>query len=179
MVDSTFDYSGYYLIVLASFTVETNQYAVVSKMLQDCWSKHIVNVNVLVTQAINSDAIIMYTYFPFTQSVCEQAFPVAVRHFANNKFDNSSQLFADKAKNLHKCKIIVSSGENLPYSIFAVNENGQQVINGVDGRILGCLSRRMNFTPHIRHIERRYNSSEYVLNSVSKYVLKRQMMIAI
>lgn len=158
---SSFDYSGYYLIVLTPLTSKSAQYEMASKILQDCWSKAIINVNLLM-QDLQSTPI-MYTYFPFAESHCEQVIPVVLRRFTGN--ESPPQLFVNKVKNMHKCKVRTIISGFQPFLMFSFNELGEYSAGGVDVNFLRSLSERMNFTSYIRH-RSRINSSHAILQSV-------------
>lgn len=165
MDDSIFDYAGYYLIVLTQYSSKSEQSEVVLKILSDCWSKYIVNVNIIAPFETYAKAII-YTYFPFTQSHCEQVIPVDVNFFINNSLTNNSQIFADKLENMHKCEIIVSLAQFQPFTIVKWKPNGDYLIDGIDGHILGVISDMMNFTTTVKYITEGYDLAQTVLDTV-------------
>lgn len=168
MDDLVFDYKGYYLIVLTQLFPKSKQYEIVLKILSDCWSKYIVNVIILTPFENHSNAII-YTYFPFTQSHCEQVIPVDINYFIINSFVNDTEMFADKLENMHKCEIIVSTAQYEPFTFIKSKSNGEFLIDGIDGQILGVIADMMNFTTKIKYIKEGYNLAENVLDTVSEY----------
>lgn len=166
MTASGFDYSGYYSIVWTPLVSKPIQYEMASKILQDCWSMAIINVNLLM-QDLQSRSI-MYTYFPFAQSHCGQVIPVVLHRFIGNEFEALPQLFVDKVKNMHKCKVTTIISGFQPFLMFSFNELGEYYASGVDVNFLRSLSERMNFTSYVRH-RSRINSSHAILQSVKYF----------
>lgn len=146
MTNISFDFSGYYLIVLTQLMPQPMQIETISKILSDCWSKHIVNVNVLFP--LHSETV-MYTYFPFTRSHCDRVVPVVLHHFKGDQYENVPELFVDKSGNMHKCQINLTTIETIPFTEHSKNIDGEQITTGIDVKILDVIADRLNFSSRI------------------------------
>lgn len=148
MTDKTFDFTGYFTIVLTENL--RNQYDIITKTFEDCWQLHITNVIFLVTIDVQRKTAI-YTYFPYTQFHCESVAPVILNYFiANNSFlYATSPLFPSKTRNLHRCPLTVATFTFIPYIFLEKYKNGTIYIDGIDGITFRVLGQRLNFTPII------------------------------
>lgn len=143
----SFDYTGYYTIVVTVFN-ETND-EIIKNILQDCWERRIINVNVLVPQNGQTTEATLYTYFPFTSSYCEKVTPVIWNQFESGHFVHQKrEFFPRKTNNLYQCSLIVVAVE-IPPHIFlrGFHSNKTIVVEGIDANLVYVLSEKMNFTP--------------------------------
>lgn len=161
---STFDYAGFYLIVLTESMPD--QFEVISKILHDCWSLYIVNVNVLCISKDDSD-VAMYTYFPFDKMGCEQVNPVVVNGFVNNVFIRPVDLYPNKFRNMHNCKVIVAAMDFPPYTIVTKDDDDNYVLSGIEGNILQLIAQRMNFSLEINSVSLSYDQPDILFEMVS------------
>ncbi|XP_037040010.1 uncharacterized protein LOC119077005 isoform X3 [Bradysia coprophila] len=139
-----FDYTGLFAIILTESY--RNQYTIITRVLQDCWSLHIANVIVLAPIEVKTRAAI-YTYFPYTLYHCEMVAPVISNYFVHNSFQYEADFFPQKLKNLYKCPLHVATSEEIPYMFLIRQEDGTIYTDGIDGIIFRVLSQRLNFTP--------------------------------
>ncbi|KAG4076488.1 hypothetical protein HA402_014452 [Bradysia odoriphaga] len=152
MTAETFDYSGYYTIVI---TAEFNQMnaGIVKNILQDCWQRQITNVNVLVLQRRSERTVVtLYTYFPFTPFYCENVVvPLIWNYFYVDHFVHTKkELFPPKMKNLYQCPLTIVTVEIRPYIFLRgiiQSNNSITLVDGIDARLMYVLSQRMNFKP--------------------------------
>lgn len=141
----SFDYSGYYTIVVTEFT-ETNS-SIIQNILEDCWERHIINVNILVPQKDTRSQVRLYTYFPFTPFNCEKVRPVIWNYFDEGRLVYlNKQLFPHKIKNLYQCPLTVVTVEIPPYIfIGGVHTNNTLTVQGIDANLINLLAEEMNF----------------------------------
>ncbi len=126
-----------------------DQTTIVRSILHDCWKAVNLNSNVLTYESPgNVDNLILYTYFPFTQSHCGIVVPVIWNHFRNGHFVNSNhQLFPIKTENFHRCPISILVCPLQPYIFVTKNySNGLYEFAGSEYNLLQALSERINFT---------------------------------
>lgn len=142
MKESSYDYTGFYTIVLTESS--RYQYETITKILQDCWILHITNVIVVVSIHPQARAAV-YTYFPFTQFHCEQVAPVILNYFLDDHFLYDAPLFPRKVRNLYMCPLLVAAYEQIPFMMLTLRPNGTYYTDGIDGVIVRVLSQQMRF----------------------------------
>lgn len=74
MTPIQFDYQGYYLLVLTTYSNE--QYQIMTNIFETLWAAYITNVNIIWLAPQNDNEAIMYTYFPYTSFFCGKAVPI-------------------------------------------------------------------------------------------------------
>lgn len=163
--ENLFDYTGFYTIVLTESW--RDQYIIISKILNDCWSVYITNVVIVASMGSELDSrSAIYTYFPYTTFHCEKVAPVILNYFINNTFLYDIDHFPDKLKNLHKCPLTVVTHNVTPFMILYKNDNGQGYrTEGIDGITFRVLSQQLNFTPVI-NVPDRVNGNAYFMEMV-------------
>lgn len=140
----TFDYSGYYLVVLAGDHQAVQREAIIDDILHAAWSKYLTNVNVVAARDNETDSDV-YTYFPFSSGRCEMVKPVILPQ-------NDKIFFPDKFKNMHRCQVLVTPIEFIPYLIFNRSSDGRYTLAGIEGQLMDLLANFFNFTLVIRHV---------------------------
>lgn len=150
MTEKTFDYRGYYLIIITEVH-PTNQQNIILNVLRDCWSLYIANVYIL-TIPNRSPEVTMYTFFPFTENHCDHVDPVIVNNGNGTDFNSSLEIFVDKFENMHKCNIIATVSDYRPYTIITPSSNGTYTLDGIEGLLIHELKRTMNFTLILKNI---------------------------
>lgn len=144
MSDTSFDYTGFYTILL---TEVSQQPHVVSKILRDCWSLYISNVHILAATTDEATAM-LYTFYPYTPDHCEQVKPAIQNYFMNDSFVlPDDQMFPEKFRNFHKCSLRLSTYNLTPYMILTPQPNGSFHTDGIDGITFRVISQQLNFTP--------------------------------
>ncbi|XP_055910416.1 uncharacterized protein LOC129944777 [Eupeodes corollae] len=121
----------------------------IRNILEYCWSNYMINVNVVIQTAAGD--IIVYTYFPFNESHCNEVIPVEINRFQNGVMVNPD-LFPEKLQNMHKCPVRVTPFHTPPFFSLNDRRNGttdDEAINGFEGLLLRELSLLMNFTIEI------------------------------
>lgn len=154
MSDTRFNYAGLYTVVLTESS--SYQYETISRILQDCWARHITNVVVLVSIHPYAQTAI-YTYFPYTRFHCEAVAPVILNYFSGAHFQTnlSVDFFPNKIRNMHACPLRLALYELVPHMFLHVSRfaNGtvKKVlgIDGIDGITIQVLAERLNFTMNI------------------------------
>lgn len=144
MTMETFDYTGYYTIVLTEHSSDYQH--TITKIFEDCWSIYITNTNVLVPTD-DYENILLYTYFPYTPVHCESVVAVVHDYFEDQKFTRNSPIFPDKLRNFHKCPIRVAMYNFEPFTILTRQPNASYHIDGIEGIVFRVISQRLNFTP--------------------------------
>ncbi|KAG4066557.1 hypothetical protein HA402_007193 [Bradysia odoriphaga] len=160
-----FDYTGFYTIVLTKLW--RNQYIIISKILNDCWSVYITNVMIVVSMESELDSrSAIYTYFPYTLHHCEKTAPVVLNYFINNSFLYDTDHFPDKLKNMYKCPLTLVTHNVTPFMILYRNHNDRSYrTEGIDGITFRVLSQQLNFTPIIE-VPNKTNGSSYFMEMV-------------
>lgn len=163
--DSLFDYTGFYTIVLTES--RRNQYMIINKILNDCWSLYITNVVIVAPMGSELDSrSAIYTYFPYTVFHCEKVAPVILNYFINNTFLYATDHFPDKLKNMHRCPLTLVTQNLLPFMILYENENGRYRTEGIDGTTFQVLSEHLNFTPIVVVPPHQMNGNSYFMEMV-------------
>lgn len=140
-----FDYQGFYLIVLTTYSDQ--QYQTMADMFEYLWAQYIVNINVIWLTPHNDNEAIMYTYYPFTRFFCGKTFPIQLNQFRFGEWLHSETMFfPDKVSNLHGCPLTVSTVRTPPFMILTEKDDGGILTDGIDGILLRVLSQRINFT---------------------------------
>lgn len=142
MKTTTFDYSGFYTIILTKQIGDP--YQVVRKIFEDCWTLYIANANLLV-QADDLETILLYTFFPFKPKKCEDIEPVIHDYFVNNAFAHNAEIFPNKFHNFYKCPLKISLFEIQPYMILKQQPDGSYETEGLEGTMLRFISEKLNF----------------------------------
>lgn len=143
MTADTFDYSGFYTIILTEHTDDCQE--TITKILADCWTHYITNVNVL-TPTEDYETILLYTYFPYTSEYCELVRPIVHDFFENDTFLSDAELFPDKFQNFYQCPLLMST-YNFPPFMILNKTNGTYCTDGLEGKIFRTMAKRLNFTP--------------------------------
>lgn len=166
---AAFDFSGYYLILLADFS--SNRLDAVARIFRDCWSLHITNTNVLVLNDDESDAAI-YTYFPFKPTRCDNIMPVLIEGYANRNHKMSNDYFVDKFRNFYGCPLFVATTIHPPYTMVLKNDSGRYELEGIEANLLNSLARLMNISLIEKSIPIKVDyidSTKVAMNMVKKY----------
>lgn len=140
-----FDYNGKFVVALT--TVKYNK-TIIKKILHDCWTKRIVNVIVLQPSS-NQCKVLLYTYFPYTSTHCEQVKPVEYNFLETDLFAIDKSHFPFKLSNLYQCSLRISSYNLPPHMILTASDSDSSIIHtdGIDGITLRTLSQKLNFHP--------------------------------
>lgn len=147
-----FKYNGFYTIVLTKADQDTaDLYEITTKILQDCWTKYIVNV-VIVWPSLSTqiDETDIYTYFPYTPYHCERVHPVLLDQYHNGSFLMNQQLFPIKLNNMYLCPLTISSILFYPYIHEVRDQTGGKRFDGLDVQVVDALANHLNFTYTIK-----------------------------
>ena len=147
-----FEYQGYYLIVLTTYSYQ--QYQIMVDIFEYLWAEYIVNVNVIWLAPENDNEAIMYTYYPYTSFFCGKAYPIQLNQFRFDKWLHSEDnFFPNKVSNLYGCPLIVATVVTPPFMLIKEMEDGRVITDGIDGILIRVLSQRMNFTIDLVKLE--------------------------
>lgn len=145
MTNINYDYTGFYTIVLTEYGDDWQE--TVTRILKDCWSISIANVNILI-QTENNETISLYTFFPYTLNYCEHIEPIVHDYFINGTFVNNSPIFPDKFRNFFKCPIHLSTYQLPPFMMLSEQQpNGTYLTGGIEGIMFNTMATHLNFTP--------------------------------
>lgn len=158
------DYDGYYLLVLTE--VPPDHPNVINRIFRDCWAVHLINVYVLAPIEYPTVGITMFTFFPFTETHCNQVYPVVVNHYHNGAFTAKLNVFADKFKNMHKCNLFVAMSHYLPFTTLRTDDGNRSALAGIEGMLLDVIAHSMNFSYTVLYIPSKLGSGETLLNMV-------------
>lgn len=144
MTVDTYDYTGFYTIVLTEYTDDLLK--TIGKILKDCWSLYIANANIL-SPTQDYQTVHLYTYFPYTSEHCGGVVPMIYDHFVNGSFVQNITIFPNKLDNLFECPLVISTYNFPPLVILKPQSNGTYFLDGIEGTVLRVIAKRMNFTP--------------------------------
>lgn len=147
-----FEYQGFYLIVLTTYSYQ--QYQTMLEIFGYLWAEYIINVNIIWMTPENDNEAIMYSYFPYTSFFCGKVFPTQINQFRHGEWlHKNSHWFPEKVKNLHGCSLRVATVSSAPFMILKSDESGKLTPDGIDGVLLRVLSQRMNFTVDLEQMD--------------------------
>ncbi|XP_070500698.1 ionotropic receptor 21a-like [Chironomus tepperi] len=140
-----FEYQGFYLIVLTTYTYE--QYSIMTNIFKFLWTEYIVDVNIIWNTAQNNNEAFMYTYFPFTNFYCGKSYPVQLNQYSFGRWlNNQSTKFPNKMSNLHTCPLTAAVIQTGPFMRVINKTDGTIQLDGIEGTVLSVVSELMNFT---------------------------------
>uniref|UniRef100_A0A182LSF4 Uncharacterized protein n=1 Tax=Anopheles culicifacies TaxID=139723 RepID=A0A182LSF4_9DIPT len=143
------DLSGYYLIVLT--TLDTARPETLAHMFSLLWTLNVINVNIVTADLQDYShwqAVLMYTYYPYTPDGCERSVPHLVHRFRKGlrRLDQRIELFPSKLSNFHRCQITVCTFHLPPYVLLTQHRDHHVQYGGFEGDLLRALSVKLNFT---------------------------------
>lgn len=169
-----FDHSGFYTIVLTEHVKEP--YELIQNIFADLWSLHIINVNVLSFESIESGTSV-FTFFPYSERYCDEVRPVLWDYFTDEQFTLNKEIFATKLDNFHGCPITLATYNVPPYVILTKFANGTTYANGIEGSLFTALSQKLNFRKTIIALNGTYLNSELYFNMVNSGLPSTKKMI--
>lgn len=114
----------------------------------------ILNVNILVLMEENEKYFTLYTYFPFSNNLCNNTFPHEINKFyTGTKLWENNKFIYQKSRNLERCPLKIGTAvlANEPAIIFKnLSLNGVLELYGIEKDIFQELSLRLNFTPNFK-----------------------------
>ena len=136
-----YDFQGFYIIVI------TQRENSLKRIFEDLWSNYITNANVFTLDSNNLNEVNIFTYFPFTQYYCEQVEPILYNTYTiESGFKMSLTYFPKKVSNMYGCPVKFATFDFPPFSIIKTNDKGIIKLGGLDGILIKCISKQMNFT---------------------------------
>lgn len=134
-----FNYQGFYLIVIIKYT--SDQYYMMQNIFDMLWEEYIINVNIIWATPMNQNEAIMFTYYPYTNFYCGNAYPIQLNQYRFNRWLHLQSVhFPNKIQNLYGCKLKVSTFLTAPFMMTTLDENGDTIPNGIDGILLKVLA---------------------------------------
>lgn len=113
-----------------------------------CWRHQLINCNVM-TQS-SGGQVLLHTYFPYTPGGCNDSRPARINRFLGEAWQHRDY-FPSKLHNLHGCPLVVLARRVAPF--FEVGPVRQEELQGLEGRLLLELSRRMNFSIRLEGLQ--------------------------
>jgi hypothetical protein len=104
-----------------------------------------VNVNILWMPPENDNEVLMWTYWPYSNSYCGKAVPLKHDHYQNGDWIRKIDFFPNKMTNFYGCVLHAATFINPPFMIIKEYSNGQVGVDGIDGIMLRVLAQKMNF----------------------------------
>lgn len=136
-------YSGRIIIAMTVYIEDI--YHFMKYIFEAFWSKHIVNVVVMFMPHVNTNEVLLYTYYPFSKFYCEYAVPVLLDHYRDNNYLKPIDYFPSKLDNLHGCPLTVVTFRNPPFMFLNKDDTGGVHADGIDGIVLRVLAQQLNF----------------------------------
>lgn len=145
----SFDFGGFYFIIF-----EKASLADMDEIFTSLWSFYIYNV-IVASYSSENNSVSLHTFVPFSENGCNKTNPIKINEFINGSFlRKPSGFFRNKLRNLHGCKIKVSTFENFGPSVLKESfANGSSTIYGRDMDIIDALGNELNFTPVTSYLE--------------------------
>lgn len=137
------DNEGYYIILLHGMENPIEIRNTIAKILNDFWNDNLVNVYIL------TETLHLYTYWPFEGANCGIVKPVVANVLREKKFVPKLDLFKNKLKNMHGCKVTVITSEYEPFVVIRRNADDEQYLDGVDGKTINMLASQLNFSVNV------------------------------
>lgn len=167
MTVKTYDYAGYYIIVLTEYSEDCEE--TINNIFGDCWSLYMANVIVL-TPTEDYETILMYTFFPYTPTYCEHVEPIVIDHFENGTFVRNASIFPAKFNNMFRCPLKIAT-YNFPPFVMLTERSNDTYIDGIEGVVLRVISQRLNFTTIV--IPSSLNALNKISNTINVTEIKR------
>lgn len=147
-----FDFQGFYLIVLTTYSSE--QYQIMVNIFENVWAEYIINLDIIWMPPENDGEVYVYTYFPYTRFYCGRALPVQLNQYRFGKWLHGEiNFFPTKVSNMYGCPLRVATVSTAPFMIIRTHENGTRTPDGIDGVLLRVLSQRMNFSVDLVQVD--------------------------
>lgn len=147
--------AGYYTIVLTERTKEPHE--LVKSIFTDLWSLHIINVNILLFENVESGSSV-FTFFPYAENYCDEVRPVLWDYFIDGHFTLKKEIFATKLDNFYAPPDVILTHFS--------NETTSPYMAGIEGILFRVLSRKLNFRPVINSATGPYLSATVCLDMV-------------
>lgn len=144
----TFDYAGYYLIVLVNGMIPE-----VQQLFQMLWDIFIYNVSLLVK---DGNSINLLSFKPFNGAFCGDTDPLEINKFILKKW-TTNEFFPNKLKKLYNCPVKVGAFEYEPACHRELQNDGRYTYSGSDMELLYGIADALNFTLSIQFMKKAGN----------------------
>lgn len=125
-----------------------NQQVVLTSIFTDCWSKSLLNINILFRHD-SEMSLALATYLPFQNEYsCNFVKPIHMDVFNENKTHYTgdvTNLYPNKLANMYRCPMTVSVFSSDPFIILQNSYSSNLSVSGIDVQILKQLEQRLNF----------------------------------
>lgn len=137
-----FDYTGHYLLLWLEKEKTSEDFI---KVFDLFWEMYVININII-TPDDSQSGVAIYTYFPFQENSCEQInFRKLDARIEGDLNGRNLPHFPPKLFNLFGCPLRIATYDLTPMVMIKENKNGTKYLDGIEGKLMTSLSRRMNF----------------------------------
>lgn len=100
MSPDTFNYQGFYLLVLTTYSDE--QYQIMRSIFEYVWAEYIINISIIWGVPQYDEEAILYTFFPYTRFFCGNVFPIQLNQYRFGQWlHRGVEFFPKKMSNIH------------------------------------------------------------------------------
>lgn len=182
LFSGNFEFQGYFLIFYLPINNISTPSSDITKIFINLWSKYVINVNIL-TPSTDGASIDIYTYFPFSNTYCEEVHPQIYNNFnLKTGFLKKLPHFPSKTKNFHNCEIKIATFEFPPFNMFKENGKRGLIHWGLEGFLTTVIGLEINanFKEIFTHKSLWKNSSgENAIDNTLKLSLDGQVNMSI
>lgn len=162
-----FLYGGHFVIIYGSGNMRE-----IEKMFSNFWKIYIYNVAVLVTNAVSSDLVSVFTYMPFSNESCNNTEAIRINEFNKTSMTWATNvLYPEKFKQLNRCPLRYGCYQNRPGYIITKNESGLPIFAGMNIDIVTMFSDILNFS--LNFFEYEEDMGVIYVNKTATSMLKR------
>lgn len=143
--DGDFQNDAYFLVILNY--MDEDWFTVAKKIFIKAWQRYMINTSLMFLSNTEDDVKI-FTYFPFTESHCEQIEPMLIQRIREGKWENDATVFPYKLRNFHRCPIKVALLHAPPFMFVDKFKRFGSLKNleGIEAKLLKVLAVTHNFT---------------------------------
>ncbi|XP_016997594.2 uncharacterized protein Ir7f [Drosophila takahashii] len=114
-------------------------------ILDHCLAHFWLHCNVMIQTA--QVEVLVYTYYPYTATSCQEAHPVKVNAFDGRRWWRNAKMFPDKLDQMHGCPLTVLTWHQPPFvELFSDPKDNSQRAGGFEIQLVQHMARRMNFS---------------------------------
>lgn len=140
--NDTFLDGGHFVIIYDSGNIRE-----IEKIFSNFWKIYIYNVVVLVTNAMSSDLVSVFTYMPFINESCNNSEAIRINEFNKTSMTwDTNVFFPKKFKQLNRCPLRYGCYNNRPNYIIERSESGLPIFSGWIIDIVNMFSNILNFS---------------------------------
>ncbi|XP_055604688.1 uncharacterized protein LOC129752922 [Uranotaenia lowii] len=134
------DFSGLYVVVCA----EEVEHETLNKFFKLTWSKHIINVILVVSD--EHENVIIYSYQSFRSNRCHSCTPIVKANLSIDALISGIDLFPYRLNNFHLCTLKAGVFRLEPFTVISEDEKGQKTHTGTEVLIAQTVAKHYNFS---------------------------------